>query len=124
MTDYSRDSSFNMGIAHLTRIDGLLYDVAMHAHEEDYERWHNTLTILSREVFFLFDSEEMNKNIELDNTCAEAISNFKIEHTFLNKSKAYNALIAYELFIKQELAERKMLMAFSRDVRSAIADLG
>jgi len=39
MGDYTRDSSFNMGIAHLTRIDAILYDVASASSEEDFISW-------------------------------------------------------------------------------------
>jgi len=113
-----------MGIAHLTRIDALLYDVANCAGEEDYEGWHKNLNLLSREVFFLFNEDEMNLSIELDNNCAYAINEFKNNKIFENKSIAYNNLIKYELFIKQQLAQRKMLMAFSKDLKVSISDLG
>ena len=60
MADYTRDSSFNMGIAHLTRIDAILYDIASASSEEDYITWHNTLNVLSREVSFLFNKMKLN----------------------------------------------------------------
>lgn len=124
MAEYSRDSSFNMGIAHLTRIDALLYAISDSASEEDYFTWHKALTLLSREVFFLYSPEEMNENNKLDNECVEMINKYNSEKTIYNKQKAYNALINYELFVKKQLSERKMLMAFSKDARFAIADLG
>ena len=122
--EYSRDSSFNMGIAHLTRIDALLYDVTSFSGDEDYENWHRSLNALSREVFFLFNETDMTQSAEHDNNCANAINNFKIDKTYGNKTICYNQLIAYELFIKQQLAQRKMLMAFSKDLRVSISDLG
>jgi len=112
-----------MGIAHLTRIDALLYDVAQNASSENYTDWYNSLTTLSREVFFLFNKDEMESNNEKDLACVDAINKFYTDKTVQDKTDARNALIEYELFIKQQLANRKMLMAFSRDVRSAIADV-
>ena len=123
MADYTRDSSFNMGIAHLTRIDAILYDIAFASSQEDYILWHNTLNVLLREVSFLFTPEEMEKSVKADNNCANTINEFFGEKTFENKTKAYNALVNYELFIKQQLSQRKMLMAFSKDTKSAISDL-
>lgn len=123
MTEYSRDSSFNMGIAHLTRIDALLYDVTYFSGEEDYENWHKSLNALSREVFFLFNETEMEEGANHDNDCANAINCFKLNRTYEDKTYCYNCLIAYELFIKQQLAQRKMLMAFSKDLRVSISDL-
>jgi hypothetical protein len=124
MADYTRDSSFNMGIAHLTRIDAILYDIASASSEEDYITWHNTLNVLSREVSFLFNKDETELSIKADNTCANSINEYLRDKTFENKSKAYNALVDYELFIKKQLSQRKMLMAFSKDLRSSITDLG
>ncbi len=123
MADYTRDSSFNMGIAHLTRIDAILYDIASASSEEDYITWHNTLNVLSREVSFLFNKDETELSVKADNTCANSINEFIRDKTFENKSKAYNALVDYELFIKKQLSQRKMLMAFSKDTKSAISDL-
>jgi hypothetical protein len=123
MADYTRDSSFNMGIAHLTRIDAILYDIASASSEEDYINWHNTLNVLSREVSFLFNKDETTASVNADNTCANSINEFLKDKTFENKSKAYNALVKYELFIKKQLSQRKMLMAFSKDTKSAISDL-
>ena len=123
MADYTRDSSFNMGIAHLTRIDAILYDIASASSEEDYITWHNTLNVLSREVSFLFNKDETELSIKADNTCANSINEYLRDKTFENKSKAYNALVDYELFIKKQLSQRKMLMAFSKDTKSAISDL-
>ena len=123
MGDYTRDSSFNMGIAHLTRIDAILYDIASASSEEDYINWHNTLNVLSREVSFLFNKDETTASVNADNTCANSINEFLKDKTFENKSKAYNALVKYELFIKKQLSQRKMLMAFSKDTKSAISDL-
>lgn len=122
--EVTRDSTFNMGLAHLNRIDALLYSLIDCTNEENYEGWHGVLCALTREVFFLFNSDEMKKNADLDNACAKAISEYKHERTFEKKVVAYNCLIEYELFIKQQLVQRKMLMSFGRDVRSAIADLG
>lgn len=121
--EYSRDSSFNMGIAHLVRIDALLYDLAQNSADEDYTAWHKSLTLISREVFFLFSDPEMEENNKLDNKCVESINKFFVDKTMKDKQDAYNALVNYELFLKKQLAQRKMLMAFGRDVRSAIADI-
>jgi len=123
MADYTRDSSFNMGIAHLTRIDAILYDVANASAEEDYISWHNNLNILNREVFFLFNVEEMNKSVKKDNLCSTGINAFLQDKTHENKTTMYNALINYELFIKKQLSVRKMLMAFNKDLKTAISDL-
>ena len=124
MGEYTRDSSFNMGIAHLTRIDAILYDIALASSEEDYIAWHNILNVLSREVSFLFNPDETELSIEADNKCANSINEYLSDKNFENKSKAYNALVSYELFIKKQLSQRKMLMAFSKDLRSSITDLG
>jgi len=124
MADYTRDSSFNMGIAHLTRIDAILYDIASASSEEDYITWHNTLNVLSREVSFLFTDDETKLSIKADNKCANSINEYLTDKTFDNKSKAYNALVDYELFIKRQLSERGMLMAFRKNVGSSITDLG
>ena len=121
--EYSRDSNFNMGIAHLIRIDALLYDLAQNSANEDYPSWHKSLTLISREIFFLFNSNEMEKNNELDNLCVETINKMNRDKTLKDKQDAYNNLVNYELFLKQQLAQRKMLMAFGRDVKSAIADI-
>ncbi len=123
MTEYSRDSTFNMGIAHLTRIDAILYDVANCSAEEDYEGWHKGLNILSREVFFLFNDKEMGEHSKLDNECSKSINSFLENKTFENKTKMYNAIINYEFFIKNQLARRGMLMAFKRDLKYSISDL-
>jgi hypothetical protein len=123
MADHTRDSSFNMGIAHLTRIDAILYDIASVSSEEDYIGWHNNLNVLSREVFFLFNKAETDESVDSDNKCATAINVFIKDKTFENKSKAYNALVNYELFIKKQLSQRKMLMAFTKDLKSSISDL-
>ncbi len=123
MADHTRDSSFNMGIAHLTRIDAILYDIASVSSEEDYIGWHNNLNVLSREVFFLFNEHETDESVNSDNKCATAINDFIKDKTFENKSKAYNALVNYELFIKKQLSQRKMLMAFTKDLKSSISDL-
>jgi hypothetical protein len=123
MTEYSRDSTFNMGIAHLARIDALLYDVAYASAEDDYVNWHKSLTLLVREVFFLFTEEEMQENARLDNRCVDAINKFKTNKDYESKSAAYNCLVDFELFIKQQLAQRKMLMAFNKDLRVSISDL-
>jgi hypothetical protein len=124
MAEYSRDSSFNMGIAHLTRIDEILYAVAESASEGNYLAWLESLKLLSREVFFLFDEKELKENAELENECALAITNLQKYKTFEYKNKCYNSLIKYEYFLKRQLAERKMLMAFSKDLRVSISDLG
>jgi len=123
MADYTRDSSFNMGIAHLTRIDAILYDIASASSEEDYIAWHNILNILSREVSFLFNEGETKSSTDADNACADSINDYLGDRNFDNKTKAYNALVNYELFIKKQLSKRKMLMAFSKDTKSAISDL-
>lgn len=124
MAEYSKDSSFNMGIAHLTRIDELLYMIAECSANGDYEGWLVGLNLLSREVFFLFDKDEMEENAKLENNCADSINNFQKKKDFENKQKSYNALVQYEYFLKKQLAERKMLMAFSKDLKVAISDLG
>jgi len=112
-----------MGIAHLTRIDAILYDVANCSAEEDYEGWHKSLNILSREVFFLFNDKEMGEHSKLDNECSKSINSFLENKTFENKTKMYNAIINYEFFIKNQLARRGMLMAFKRDLKYSISDL-
>jgi hypothetical protein len=124
MAEYSRDSSFNMGIAHLTRIDEILYAVAESASESNYLAWLESLKLLSREVFFLFDVDELKKNAELENACCNAITQLNKHKDFESKTKCYNALIKYEYFLKRQLADRKMLMAFSKDLKVAISDLG
>ena len=124
MADYTRDSSFNMGIAHLTRIDAILYDIASASSEENYIIWHNTLNVLSREVSFLFNPDEAESSITADNKCANSINEYLRDKTFENKSKAYNALVDYELFIKKQLSERGMLMAFKKSIGSSVTDLG
>lgn len=124
MTEYSRDSTFNMGIAHLTRIDNLLCLVAQSSAENDYPNWFESLNLLSREVFFLFDPEEMEMGVNLQNACARAINEFNNKRSFECKQEAYNKLVDYEYFLKKQLAERKMLMAFSKDLRVSISDLG
>jgi hypothetical protein len=124
MAEYSRDSSFNMGIAHLTRIDEILYAVAENASENDYIGWLESLKLLSREVFFLFDDDEFKENTKLENSCCEAINELNKNKDFESKVKSYNALTKYEYFLKKQLAERKMLMAFSKDLKVAISDLG
>lgn len=123
MVEYSRDSTFNMGLAHLQRIDAILYDVANSSAEDDYELWHKSLNILSREVFFLFSDAEMNEHAKLDNLCSKNINSFLKDKTFENKTEAYNSLINYEFFIKSQLARRGLLMAFKRDLKYSISDL-
>jgi len=81
------------------------------------------LNILSREVFFLFNTNEMDESIELDNLCSATINEFLSNKTYENKTSMYNALINYELFIKKQLAGRKMLMAFNKDLKTSISDL-
>ena len=98
----TRDSSFNMGIAHLTRIDTLLYYVVEASQKEDYTEWHRILNILSREIFFLFSKEELDEEIKLDNICINTINNLNKMKTSDNKTKAYNSLVNYELFIKRQ----------------------
>jgi hypothetical protein len=124
MAEYSRDSSFNMGIAHLTRIDEILYVVAESASEGNYYAWLESLKLLSREVFFLFDKDELKENTELENNCAKDVSLLLKNKDFESKAKCYNSLIKYEYFLKRQLADRKMLMAFSKDLRVSISDLG
>jgi hypothetical protein len=124
MAEYSRDSSFNMGIAHLTRIDEILYAVAESASESNYLAWLESLKLLSREVFFLFDQKELDENAKLENDCSKYITELNQQKNISSKTKCYNSLIKYEYFLKRQLAERKMLMAFSKDLKVAISDLG
>jgi hypothetical protein len=124
MAEYSSDSSFNMGIAHLTRIDSLLYAVAEASGERDYCKWLDALNLLNREVFFLYNPADMETSINHENTCSKNINEYFSEKTIQAKSEAYNSLVKYEYFIKKQLADRKMLMAFSKDLRVSISDLG
>jgi len=124
MAEYSRDSSFNMGIAHLTRIDGLLYMVAEASSENDYNGWLDALNLLNREVFFLYNKTEMEESIENENACVDCIRRFQEEKTIDAKRGVYNSLVKYEYFIKKQLADRKMLMAFGKDLKVSISDLG
>jgi hypothetical protein len=124
MAEYSTDSSFNMGIAHLARIDSLLYAVADASGEKDYCKWLDALNLLNREVFFLYNSTDMEISVNHENTCAIKINEYFNEKTVQAKSEAYNALVKYEYFIKKQLADRKMLMAFSKDLKVSISDLG
>ena len=113
-----------MGIAHLTRIDEILYAVAESASESNYLAWLESLKLLSREVFFLFDQKELDENAKLENDCSKYITELNQQKNISSKTKCYNSLIKYEYFLKRQLAERKMLMAFSKDLKVAISDLG
>jgi hypothetical protein len=64
-------ANFNMAVATLMRIDGLLQKISRYALEKNFEEWLNTLSHLKREIYPYIKEKQFDKMTELFNELEE-----------------------------------------------------
>lgn len=107
-------SKFNMGIAMLRRVDALISEAVMAKRSYNFGDWFDNLLALVGEINFTFKDDILAQDLNYQNSIAELLNSHG------DQSLLYSTLLAYEKFIKQQLAERDMLIATKEDVRQAI----
>lgn len=107
-------SKFNMGIAMLRRVDALITQAVIAKQDHNYGEWFDVLLSLDGEINFTFKDDVLEEDIFYQREIAEMLNDMGDNGTI------YSYLIAYEKFIKQQLAARDMLIASKEDVRKAI----
>lgn len=119
-------TTFNMSLAILKRIDLLLTDIALASKNRDLHQWFDLLQTLKREVDYQYsDSEEKMSNlfttrlIPLDNfyTSCKRISKFNQYAYF------YSLLEEYGKFLKRSLYLRGMLLIKKADPTKAVLNM-
>lgn len=123
----NEQTTFNMSLAILKRIDLLLTDIAMASKQRDLHQWFDLLETLKREVDFMYNDLEkkmlniyLKELIQLDNDYlnCKRISQFKDYSIF------HKLLESYGRFLKNSLYTRGMLVVHKSDVGSAILNMG
>jgi hypothetical protein len=134
MTEYSQqtpESEFNMGIAHLKRINYILDAIAEnslmlfeeHNTKKGMQNWFYLLSILNKEIDFLYDNGEIKESTNSFNKTSKSINEWTKNSTLENFELAYNEIIVLERWLKKQLVKRKMMMKFGKDKTKAIIDL-
>lgn len=123
----NEQTTFNMSLAILKRIDLLLTDIAMVSKQRDLHQWFDLLQTLKREVDFMYKPIEnkmlnilLKELIPLDNKYIDCkkVSQFKEYPLF------HSLLEEYGKFLKNSLYSRGMLVVHKEDVGSAILNMG
>lgn len=136
---YSQDkSTFNMGLAILIRIDSILTHCALSSYSDDFYSWSCGLFTLSKEINYLFDKNEEEKEKEYRDVIYQLMPEWKSRMKYNNESERYEitgkdsydnysifytCLLEYEKFLRSSLHKRDMLIFSKADRKKAITEM-
>jgi hypothetical protein len=119
-------TTFNMSLAILKRIDLLLSDIALASKQRDLHQWFDLLQTLKREVDYQYDSNE-EKSIALFLQILIPLDNKYLQckklSAFNEYPKYYTLLEEYGKFIKRSLYLRGMLVVKKADPTKAVLNM-
>lgn len=110
------DSAFNMALSALIRIDHILTTCSIANYRRDLSRWFSGLMVLSLQVKYDFDKDEITKNKEFRDDIFllqreyESYESRGLIKNFIKFGEYFNLLEEYEDFLRKALDKRGMLM--------------
>lgn len=132
------EMQFNMALAMLQRIDSLLNACSQLSFRRDFCSWGHILFTLSREVDYLFDKDETEKNNYFQEKIYPLASLFEqkmffnpeLEKFVLRRNAIFpeysilwGYLTKYEKFLKSAMHNRGMLSIAKPNINMAIAQM-